>query len=174
MRRSALLLQIVVLCLCAAACAVALPRSAPHPLLDTSVGPLSAMSLDSRVVEIPARGKVTVVDFWATFCAPCVKLMPDIEALWRGAKAGSVMVIGIAADDNPGHVKAFLVRMGVTYPVVLDGHGSVFQGRYQVSNLPQTFIFDRHGRLWVYVPPNERDPVGKMRMAVRVLTDEKD
>jgi thiol-disulfide isomerase/thioredoxin len=141
-------------------------------MLEKTPQAATAMTLDSKIVEVPTRGKVTVVDFWATFCEPCVKLMPDIEALWRQNKGRGVVVVGVAGDDNPGHVKAFLERMGVTYPTILDGQGSAFQGRFQVSNLPQTFIFDRHGRLRVYIPANEADPVGKMRRAVEVLLRE--
>jgi thiol-disulfide isomerase/thioredoxin len=122
--------------------------SEPHALLAQVPAVESGLALDGTEVRLPASGKVTLIDFWATSCAPCLKMMPAVETLHRDKRAAGLVVVGVAADDNPGLVQERLRKLGITYPNLLDGEGGL-RGVYQVTELPQTVLVDRHGRVRV-------------------------
>lgn len=93
------------------------------------------------------RGKLVLVHFWATFCAPCVKEMPDLEALWQRYLEQDLVVLAIATDrsDN-GAVHEFVKKTGVTFPVLLDPDG-VVRNRYEVVGLPTSYLIGRDGKI---------------------------
>jgi peroxiredoxin len=91
------------------------------------------------------RGKVVVVNFWATWCPPCRKELPDLEALSRRFKEKGLVVLGIT-DEKPDVVNAFVARQGMTYPVLIDPDREVNK-RFRVEGIPRTFIYDRTGKL---------------------------
>jgi thiol-disulfide isomerase/thioredoxin len=122
-----------------------LPASDPKPALDRAH--LTATSLNGAAIELPARGHVTVIELWATWCDACKRAMPDVERVWRN---GSARVVGVATDDNPGRVVNTLKNEDVTYPNVIDADGEV-RGWLRVSELPTIVVFDREGRVrWVH------------------------
>jgi cytochrome c biogenesis protein CcmG, thiol:disulfide interchange protein DsbE len=123
-------------------------------------------------VEIPTKGKVTVVDVWSTSCQPCVKSIPSLESLWKEKGSNGLLVVGIAIDDNPGLVVEYVKKMGVSYPIVVDGGGSL-QAKLQASVLPQTLVFDRQGRMRWAVRGGTEEEITKLRNAVEVLLSEK-
>jgi thiol-disulfide isomerase/thioredoxin len=150
----------------------ALPQSQPHPFLEKEPPAMEQMGLDGSMISFPQKGEVTVVDFWATSCKPCVKMMPAIEDLYQARKGTGVAVIGVAIDDNPGLVEKRLKELGVTYPNMLDDSASSLRGTYQVDELPQTFIFDKQGHLRVVTKGGEETDVGIIQDAVDVLSAE--
>jgi cytochrome c biogenesis protein CcmG, thiol:disulfide interchange protein DsbE len=112
---------------------------APHfalSRLDTE-GVLSLASL---------RGKVVVLNFWASWCAPCKQEAPLLEAAWRRWRPDGVVVVGVDANDFTGDARKFMRRFGLTYPNVHDGPGNVLP-RYGVTGFPETYFVSREGRL---------------------------
>jgi peroxiredoxin len=91
------------------------------------------------------RGKVVLVNFWATWCPPCRKEMPDLEALFNEFKNQGLVILGIS-DEEAAKVAAFRAAHNVTYPILLDP-GRKVNDLYQVNGIPKTFIYDRQGRL---------------------------
>jgi thiol-disulfide isomerase/thioredoxin len=91
------------------------------------------------------KGKWVVVNFWATWCAPCVKEIPDLAAFAR-AHPDNTLVLGVALDyDDIGVVKAFARKVGLTYPLVLgDGQAEKQFGR--IKGLPTTLVYDPSGK----------------------------
>ena len=92
------------------------------------------------------RGKVVMVNFWATWCPPCREEMPAMERLWRQQKDRGFVIVAVALDADPKVVKPFVDRHGLTFPVALDP--KMDQGNaYGVRGLPSSFIVDARGYL---------------------------
>jgi peroxiredoxin len=91
------------------------------------------------------RGKVVFLNFWATWCEPCLEEMPAMERLSRAYRDRGLVVLALSADrEGASVVKPFLKRHGLTFPVGLDPDQSVAR-LYRVWALPSTFIVDRAG-----------------------------
>jgi peroxiredoxin len=95
-----------------------------------------------RVTLAQFRGKVLLVDFWATWCAPCKKEMPGYETLYRRYRTRGFAVVGIAADSDRAAVAKFGRKLGITYPLLING---MDVQRYGVQGLPTTILVDREG-----------------------------
>jgi thiol-disulfide isomerase/thioredoxin len=95
------------------------------------------------------RGQVVVLNFWASWCAPCREEMPDFVALRTEYQAKEVEFIGIAMD-NPANVTRFLQQFPVNYPILIgeDGaHSLIRQLGNQSGGLPYTIVIDRRGNI---------------------------
>ena len=99
------------------------------------------------LAELTRHGPV-VLDFWATWCAPCVEALPEFEALHRRYKDRGLTVIGISVDGprNFSRVRPFTTGMGITYPIVLDADGGL-QQRFHVLAVPTAFLIDTTGAI---------------------------
>ena len=91
------------------------------------------------------RGKVVVVNFWATWCPPCRKELPDLEQLSERFKDQGLVVLALS-DEDVTKVKPFVEQRNLTYPVLLDAGGRVAK-EYDVEGIPKTFVYDREGKL---------------------------
>ena len=96
------------------------------------------------------RGKVVVVNFWASDCIPCKEEQLMLNAAARHWSAKGVVFLGIDEVDLRGPAKAYLKRYAVEYPSVYDGTG-VLAGKFGVTGTPETFFIDRRGRV---IPPH--------------------
>jgi peroxiredoxin len=91
------------------------------------------------------RGKVVVVNFWATWCPPCRKEMPDLETLYKQFKDQGLVILAIS-DEDAGKVAPFIAEQKVTYPILLDP-GRKVNELFQIEGIPKTFVYDRGGKL---------------------------
>jgi peroxiredoxin len=91
------------------------------------------------------NGKVVVLNFWATWCPPCRKEMPDLESLYQQFKDPGLVILAIS-DEDTGKVKPFVAQEKVTYPILLDP-GRKVNELFQISGIPKTFVYDRNGKL---------------------------
>jgi peroxiredoxin len=91
------------------------------------------------------RGKVVLVNFWATWCPPCRKEMPDLEALYERFGAKGFVVLGIS-DEESEKVAPFIGDRKVTFPVLLDPERKVHD-EFVVDGIPKSFVYDRDGKL---------------------------
>jgi peroxiredoxin len=90
------------------------------------------------------EGKVVLLDFWATWCAPCKREMPGYESLYRRYKHRGLEVVGIAADSDARLVSRFGRKLDITYPLLVNG---MDVQRYGVEGLPTTILVDRSGTI---------------------------
>jgi peroxiredoxin len=91
------------------------------------------------------KGRIVLLNFWATWCPPCRKEMPDMENLYRTYEKKGLTVIA-ASDENRPVVEQFLAKNPYSFTVALDAGGKV-QAAFGVDGIPKSFIFDREGRL---------------------------
>ena len=93
------------------------------------------------------HGKVVLIHFWATFCVPCVREMPELESLWQEYRDQGLVVLGIATDrGSESVVREFVGKTGVTFPTLLDPDGTV-RNRYEVVALPMSYLIGRDGKI---------------------------
>ncbi|HUG40617.1 MAG TPA: TlpA disulfide reductase family protein [Longimicrobiales bacterium] len=104
------------------------------------------------------RGKVVMLNLWATWCPPCRVEMPSMQRVYEEYRDRGFEVVAVAVDDQPGLrqpdgtvrglVSEFVERFGLTFPVVVDPTGAT-ERLYGVEALPTTFLIDRTGRIRV-------------------------
>ncbi len=156
----------------------AAPRLLPHlgALVGVESGPSTTpayayVSLDGQPLSDEAlRGKVVLVNFWATWCTPCRVEMPALQRMHERHAARGFVVVGLAVDRaGTETVRAFVRERGVTYPIAHVGPDAeaIFGG---VRGYPTSFLLDRTGRIRHTVI----GPVGPLSLepAVRRLLDE--
>ncbi len=92
------------------------------------------------------RGKVVMVNLWASWCAPCRIEMPEIERVWQAYQDQGFVVLGVDTtfQDSEPDVVAFVRELKLTFPILLDRGGGT-SNRYQLRALPSTFFVDRQG-----------------------------
>jgi peroxiredoxin len=86
-----------------------------------------------------------LVNFWATWCPPCRKEMPDLDALYTRFKAQGFLILAIS-DETAEKVRPFISKHNYSFPVLLDPDREVNQ-LFRVEGIPKTFLYDREGKL---------------------------
>jgi peroxiredoxin len=106
------------------------------------------LTLDGRTVQLREfRGKLVLLNFWATWCAPCLHEMPSMERLHQTFKQTDFVLLAVSMDRGGEEVaRPFVDNVKVTFPVLLDNTSEVSR-RYGVRGLPTTYLIDPEGRL---------------------------
>jgi thiol-disulfide isomerase/thioredoxin len=145
-----------------------LPRPAPELVAaDLKGKPMSWESL---------KGKVVLVDFWATWCAPCRKAMPELQALHDKYAKRGFTVLGVAIDEgNPvPKIKKFVTSKKITYPIAIDSEEDPTWGRFRVKAVPAAFLIDQEGRIvaqWTGVSADSREVEEKLAALLQEASD---
>jgi cytochrome c biogenesis protein CcmG/thiol:disulfide interchange protein DsbE len=105
------------------------------------------------------RGKVVVLNFWQSYCAPCTEEARTLANAYRDWKDKDVVFLGIDEQDLRGPALKFIRRFDITYPIVADNLS--LTGHYGVTGYPETFFIDRRGRV---VPPHIVGPATRKRL----------
>ena len=122
--------------------AAGLPPSAANG----SAPAFSLTDIDGKKVSLADfKGKVVILDFWATWCPPCRKEIPDFITIQKEYADRGVQIVGVALDELP-KVQAFARENGMTYPVLIGNDGVVAQYG-GIEGIPTTFIIDRKGKI---------------------------
>lgn len=112
----------------------------------------AAVSLAGDTVSLEdLRGRVVLLNVWATWCTPCIREMPALERLHQQHEAEGLSVVAVSVDaSTPGlgatDVQRFVDDLGVSFTILLDPGGEI-ENRFRVSGLPMTFLIDREGRI---------------------------
>lgn len=114
------------------------------------------------------KGKVVMINFWASWCAPCRQEMPFLDEMYKDFKRAGFVLLGVNLDQNSAAAEKFLADVPVTFPVLMDPKGDVAK-LYNNRAMPSSFFVDREGQLAYlhmgYRPGEEE----KYRQTVRKL-----
>lgn len=140
---------LVALALLLAACQAKVAPTSPAAEDELVTLPALELSdLDGHPVSLAAlKGKVVIIDFWATWCPPCREAIPDLIDLKRQYGGQGLEVVGISLDDNAERIlPRFVHDFGINYPVVI-GNEEIAAAFGHILGLPTTFIVDREGKV---------------------------
>jgi peroxiredoxin len=121
-----------------ASSAIAPATQAPDFTLHALSGP------NMRLKE--QRGRVVMVNFWATWCAPCRQEMPQLVRLYEKYRSSGFVLLGVNVDDDSSKAVEVANKLGVTFPVLLDADNTVSK-LYDLSTMPSTVLIDRDGKV---------------------------
>jgi peroxiredoxin len=96
------------------------------------------------------RGNVVLVNFWATWCPPCRKEMPDLEKLYQRFKTQGLTILAIS-DEDAAEVKPYIAQGKYSYPILLDP-GRIVNQRFGIEGIPKSLVYDRTGKLVAQSP----------------------
>jgi thiol-disulfide isomerase/thioredoxin len=103
------------------------------------------------------RGKVVLLNFWASWCPPCLREMPSLERLRIKMAGRPLEIVALDSAEAPDEVKAYLSKMALGFPILLDPDGMNTR-RWKVFALPTTFLLDAEGQVrYVLTGPTEWD-----------------
>jgi len=124
------------------------PRDIPSPLVGRPAAAFTLTSFDGAPVTLDAlRGKVVVLNFWASWCYPaCYEEAPVLERAWRAYRDRGVVVLGVDIQDKDEAGRKFIRDFSLTFPNAPDPAGKVSID-YGVYGVPETFFIDRQGRI---------------------------
>ncbi len=135
---------------------------------------LRLKDVDGRQYDLSAmQGRVVVINFWATWCPPCIEEMPTIQNLWADTHASGLEVLAVNVGEPVEAIRAFLADFEpkLEFPVLLDPQGEAFQ-TWRVRGLPKTFVVDKRGNI-IYEAEGGRDMNSEhIRERLQVLIDE--
>lgn len=101
--------------------------------------------IDGQTLSLRAlRGQVVILNFWATWCAPCRAEMPALDRVYRDRRGNGVVVVGVNQMETAAQVQRYLSQLSLSFPIVLDEQGEVGRS-YRVHALPTTYFVDRAG-----------------------------
>lgn len=104
-------------------------------------------TFDGQAISLASlRGRVVVINFWASWCVPCEAEAAELENTWRRYQAQGVMFLGVDYVDTETEARAFLKKFGVTYPNGPDLQTKISHD-YRVRQVPETFVVDPSGTL---------------------------
>jgi len=92
------------------------------------------------------RGRVVLVNFWATWCGPCKVEMPHLNRIYEKYRSAGFVLLGVNIDDDPRQASALATRMGLKFPVLFDTDKAVTR-RYALDSMPGTVLIDRDGKV---------------------------
>lgn len=146
--------------------AVAADTSQPAP-------PLWAPQADGTMTGLrDLRGKVVLVDFWASWCAPCRESLPQLDAWQRELGTRGFSVLAVNVDTERRKALAFLRQNPVSYPVVYDPEG-FWPEQYAVKGMPSGFLVDREGQVRAVHHGYKAKDLPRIRREIEALLAEK-
>lgn len=152
-----------------AACSGAMEDGPRRPTTGEEAPPYAAATLEGDTVSLESlRGSVVLLNFWATWCAPCRYETPFLQSLAEEHEAEGLRVVGVSMDTGDANelIREFMDEYGVTYTILADPQMRGMDA-YQILGLPGTFLIDRDGTLrWMrYGPVSEGDQTFQRALA---------
>jgi len=136
-------------------------HEAAHPLLGKQAPDFAQKTVTgSKTISLrELSGKVAIVDFWATWCEPCRRSFPKLEAISAKYGSNGVKIVGVSEDDEKSGVGDFAANLGTNFPLVWDENKTI-AAKWQPRTMPCMFVLDRGGKVrFVHVGYHDDDEV---------------
>lgn len=137
-----------------------LAKGIPDPFRVGTPAPdfeLPRLESNERIGLRGQRGRIVLINFWATWCKPCLDEMPAMERLYQALPRDDFELLAISVDEGSEEVSEFRDRLAITFPILLDP-GQEIARRFQTRGFPESFLIDRDGALrGTYIGPKEWD-----------------
>ncbi|MBF0318571.1 MAG: TlpA family protein disulfide reductase [Nitrospirae bacterium] len=115
-------------------------------LLGQAAPDFSLKSINGGTISLSSyRGKVVLLNFWATWCAPCKEEMPSMNMLYHKYKNNGLVVLAASTDNSAAAVERFVSRHHLAFPVLLDSDMKVAKAKYRINAQPTTFLIGKDG-----------------------------
>ncbi len=105
--------------------------------------------------------RVILLNFWATWCAPCMAELPALQGLYSELNSEGLLVVGVAVDDSLGDLKEAIARYGITYPIILDNEGRS-KRLFELKGYPESFVLDGELKVQIVADISSGAPVTKI------------
>lgn len=155
----------------ATACVALSLLAGPVQALDkgASAPEISLKTLSGEAIKLSSlKGKVVLVDFWASWCAPCRESMPFLEKLSKTYKGQGLIVLGVNIDNDLEAARKFLKELPVSFPIVNDAQKSVAKA-YAPPTMPSSYIIDKQGKVHVVHAGFKRADASKIEAEIKSL-----
>jgi peroxiredoxin len=109
-----------------------------------------AQDLDGKPLSVAnEKGKIVLIDFWATWCGPCVHELPNVLKVYQADHAKGFDIIGVSLDSDKDKLTSFIKQKGMTWPQYFDGKAweNEISTKYGVDSIPATFLLGRDGKI---------------------------
>jgi cytochrome c biogenesis protein CcmG, thiol:disulfide interchange protein DsbE len=138
-----------------------------QPLAPRAATPLPVLGGHGKSSLASLRGRVVVLNFWASWCEPCKSEAPVLERDWTSYRNRGVVFLGVDYHDLASDARRFVSAHALTFTMLKDGSGKV-TGSYGISQVPETYVLDRQGRVVAHLAGPITDPgfSGKFRSAI--------
>jgi len=148
-----------------------LGRVRAEPQVGDLFPPLDAFPVDGGVVPA-TTGRITLVDFWASWCAPCKASFPTYAQLHGGYADRGFVIVGVSVDEDAARYADFVKQLAPPFAVVRDQSHSLVQ-RIKVAAMPTSFLLDRAGRVrFVHHGFHGAESAGELRSEIETLLAE--
>ncbi|MEQ1824332.1 MAG: TlpA disulfide reductase family protein [Pirellula sp.] len=129
--------------------------------------------LDGNMLRLAdLKGKIVVLDFWATWCGPCVASLPKLNEVAQEYKGAGVELVAVNIEQKPAEIQALLNRLEINPTVALDSDGAIARA-YRAQAIPQTVIIDRQGRVAHIIVGGGEATEKKVRESINILLESK-
>ena len=111
---------------------------------------IRAKSTEGKEITLDAyKGKVLLIDFWASWCMPCRQEMPNVKKVYNTFHDKGFEILGVSLDDSRANFRSYIDEQGISWPQIFDGKGwnSEVGKLYAVNSIPATFLIDQSGRI---------------------------
>jgi peroxiredoxin len=115
------------------------------PLVGGPAPQFELQTIEGQTVKLSDfKGEFVVLNFWATWCVPCIKEMPEFQKIHQSSGNGNIKIIAVNLSETKDRVDKFTQDYQLTFPILLDGYGNTFE-RYRVRSLPVTYFISPDG-----------------------------